>query len=216
MKPVFFQLFILVILIGAIPINLHAQEEHRFEGLYLFGGGGANTSTYHSDSARIDWGIGLNLKTDFGYYFTDKWAVEWSSLSKFTRVDGYLVWDTLITWGIRHQFSIWSTSSMYGRLFAGRAPTMIKFEGSVPDEFKRQGVDRIRLDGPVYGGAVGRTKTSRGGWIWFIEFIGTVQSVETVEDIQIIYEVPEVSFHQAIGEETNIVSFYICTGIHVF
>lgn len=191
------------------------QAQSWTNGLHLFAGVGGNTSTYHSASERIDWGLGVNLKTDLGYHFNERWALEWSSLIKFTRVNGYLVWDTLISWGIRYKFTSGPSSCLYGRAFGGRSPTLIKFEGSPPEEFQSQGVDRIRLDGPAFGMAFGRMMSSENR-TWFVEVIGSYQDVKRVEGIQIRHEVPEVHFHHSLSEHSRIFSLALSVGLYVF
>lgn len=212
----FFTLILLFITPPALADRAPFSVKEWNKGIYLFAGGGMSTSSYQSNTVHENWGVGVALKSDLGYFLTDQWALEASSLTKFNRVSGYFIWDTLITLGARYRFSGWSDSSTYGRAFVGRAPTVIKFEGTPPLEYRQQGVDRIRLDGDVYGLALGRMKKTDSGLIWFLEIIGSVQFVESVEGIQIQYEVPEVSFQNSLNNNSTILSMYLTLGVLVF
>lgn len=204
-------LFLLLLLSS----NLFAQEEHKFrpdywsKGLHLAAGGGLNLVYYDSNQVYNDIGAGINFKTDLGYYFTNRFAVEWSSNVKFNRVDGYQIWDTLITFGLRYRIK-----EYYVRGFFGKAPTVIFFDGKNPDDFKDSSASRLQYDGPVYGLAVGKMYKKESGLIWFLEFSSTLQRLEEREAIRMDGQVPEV-----VGRErdpSSVLSFYAMIGVLIF
>ncbi len=186
------------------------------KGFHLLAGGGVNSTVYTSSSEYLNFGLGLNFKTDLGYYLNDKWAIEAGSMIKFNRVNGYLIWDTLLTLGLRLRMTTWSTSSVYGRAFGGRAPTIIYLQNSAPIEFRTRGVDRIRLDGPLAGLALGILETSLKGTIWFIEAGLTAQFIEVEEGVRSNGQVPEVVYQEALNDNSTIYSLYLSFGILAF
>ncbi len=191
------------------------DDEYKFrpdywsKGLHLNAGGGLNMIQFQSDDDFDSLGYGLNFKTDLGYYFTNRFAVEWSSNVKFNRLDEYLVWDTLITFGVRYRIK-----EYYLRAFYGKAPTVVFFQDNNPEDYKDSDASRLQFDGPVYGLAVGKMFESRNGLIWFLETSGTLQRLEEREAIRMDGQVPEVIARTS--ERSTQVSLYAMIGILIF
>lgn len=205
-----------VFLLLALLINTaFAEELHKFRpdywsrGLHLNAGGGINAVHYTSSDQFDEIGGGINFKTDLGYYFTNRFAIEWSSNVKFNTIDGYQVWDTLITGGIRYRIK-----EYYVRLFYGKSPTVIFFNGDVPEEYKGTKASRLQFDGPVYGYAVGKYYQKDNGLIWFLEGSMTLQQLKDREAIYMDGQVPEVVER---GTDRGVItSLYLMIGILVF
>lgn len=192
-----------------------ANEPHVFRpdywsrGLHLAAGGGINAVHFTSDDQFDEIGYGINFKTDLGYYFTHNFAIEWSSNVKFNQVDGYQVWDTLITGGIRYRFN-----EYYVRGFYGKSPTVIFFNGRVPDEYKGTKASRLQFDGPVYGLAFGKFFKKDNGLIWFLEYSASFQKLEEREAIHMDGQVPEVVGRSK--DSSTITTLYLMIGILIF
>lgn len=192
-----------------------ADEPHVFRpdywsrGMHLIAGGGLNAVHFTGDNQFDEIGYGVNFKTDLGYYFTNRFAIEWSSNVKFNRIDGYQVWDTLITGGIRYRMK-----EYYLRAFYGKAPTVIFFNGDPPDEFENSKASRLQFDGPVYGLAFGKMYKRDTGLIWFLEYSMTLQRLEEREAIHMDGQVPEVVGREK--DSSTLTSFYVMIGILVF
>lgn len=185
------------------------RPDYWTRGLHLAAGGGLNAVHFTSDDQFDEVGYGFNFKTDLGYYFTNRFAIEWSSNVKFNRIDGYQVWDTLITGGLRYRIK-----DFYARAFYGKAPTVIFFNGKTPAEFENSNASRLQFDGPVYGAAVGRMFKSESGLIWFIEYSFTLQRLEEREAIHMNGQVPEVVGREK--DRSTLSSIYIMIGLLVF
>lgn len=209
MKLIF--IFLLIIFNSA-----YGETEYKFrpdywsKGFHLNAGGGLNVTQFHSDDRFNDIGYGLNFKTDLGYFFTNRFALEWSSNVKFARIEEYLVWDTLFTFGIRYRIK-----DYYVRGFYGKAPTVVFFDGKQPDEYEDSKATRLQFDGPVYGFALGKTYLDdETGIIWFLEGSGTFQRLQEREGIHMNGQVPEVISTEK--DKSSVVSLYIMIGMMVF
>lgn len=192
-----------------------AKEEHKFrpdywsKGLHLMVGGGINTSHFYSDDNYDEIGYGINFKTDLGYYFTNRFAIEWSSNVKFNKVERSLIWDTLMTFGLRYRIK-----EYYVRGFLGRAPTVVFFNGDVPPEYENTKASRVQFTGPVYGLGVGKMFKNRRGLIWFVEGAGSFQNLQEREGIYMKGEVPVVVKKDS--DNSVITSLYLMAGVLFF
>lgn len=180
-------------------------------GVHLFAGGGINGSLYNSDAEKQNQGPGLHFKTDFGWFLDSKWALEAGSHVMFTKVKEYLIWDTLLTVGVRHRFH----GQYFGRIFYGQAPTVFYLD-DVPSFYDRRGATRVQYTGPVYGFALGEMREAKDGKVWFIEAGTSFQSLDDSEGVKDQGNVPEVVFS---GENRNVIkiyTIYVSVGVLVF
>lgn len=207
------------------------DPSHWEPGLHLFAGGGFNSSVYMAGGEKFDGGLGSNLKTDLVYFLNSDWALEASSAVKFNRVDGYLIWDTLLTVGVRTTLPNLLPIEMgqpYGRLFVGRAPTVLFLDGDsdlprsaafVKERSSSESsgeASRIQFDGPVAGIAVGSLRKTNNGTVWFTELAFTVQSLDQENDIKMDGDVPVVISQEAVGSRTVIYGLAFSVGIMAF
>jgi hypothetical protein len=209
MKYLFLFLILLNFAQAEEEVEYKFRPDYWSKGFHLIAGGGLNATHFQSDKRFDDIGYGLNFKTDLGYYFTNRFAVEWSSNVKFNRVDHYLIWDTLITGGLRYRIK-----DYYVRGFYGKAPTVVFFNGDPPDEYEGSKASRLQYDGPVYGLAVGKMYQHKKGYIWFIEGSGTFQRLKEREAIHMDGQTPEVVDREK--DKSTVVSAYIMIGLMVF
>ncbi|HXH31332.1 MAG TPA: hypothetical protein VNJ01_11010 [Bacteriovoracaceae bacterium] len=180
------------------------------KGLHLLAGGGMNTSYYTSLGYQGKIGLGLNFKTDLGYYLNDRWALELSSTVKFNKLHDFLVWDTLFTFGVRYR-----VRDFFIRTFYGRAPTVFYSIDNTPLQFEERSVARLQYDGPVMGFGFGQMYLTDGGTNWFIELTATYQDLERVSLIGLKGEVPVV-IEQSRQEDTKILGLIASVGVLVF
>lgn len=215
--------FLIILLFISVSSFAQETEEYYFKpdkwlkGIHLMAGGGLNGSIYHSEAERQNQGIGLNLKTDLGYYFNDRFAIEASSNVKFNKVSEYLVWDTLLTLGVRYRFEDFpftKSKSMYMRAFYGIAPTVF-FLDDAPEIYRSTDASRIQYDGPVYGLALGNMYETKKGRVWFMEYGLSYQNLKNVEGIKDDVA-PQVVFKDASGGNIIIYSAYLSIGVLVF
>lgn len=212
------KLFVLLLLLFSVAAEADDFEPTYWsEGLHLFAGGGLNSSVYQSTEERDEGGLGLNLKTDLFYVLDPEWALEWSANVKFNRVRSYLLWDTLLTVGVRRQIPLsFIDAASYGRLFLGRAPTVLFLEGDTSVRSSEPGVSRIHFDGPVAGLGFGVLKKNQQGHVWFSEISVTVQKLEQSEDVRMDGEVPVVVSSSRLDNDATIYSLSWTVGVLAF
>ncbi len=197
-----------LLLIFLFLSSAHAQERTWKEGLHLFLGGGLNLSNYHTTGDTL--GSGLHFKTDFGYFFQEKWAIESGSNVKFAKVHDTLIWDTLLTIGVRRRLR----DNYYARAFIGQAPTVF-FTHDSPDLYKRSGSSRILYSGPVIGGGYGKFYQTPDDTVWFWEIGGSFQKLDNAKGVRDKGTVPEVVF-QTNRRAVEVYSATFSVGILVF
>jgi hypothetical protein len=206
---------ILFIFFAAFAYAESPHDQNKFSpdqwtsGLHLAAGGGVNITHFDSNDRYDEVGYGLNFKTDLGYYFTHNFAVEWSSNIKFNKVNQLLIWDTLITGGLRYRIK-----EYYVRGFYGKAPTVVYFNHHPPEEFENSKASRLQFDGPVYGVAWGKMFKKDNGLIWFLESSVTYQRLQEREAIHMDGEVPEVISRE--NDPSTVLSLYFMIGALIF
>ncbi|KYG65735.1 hypothetical protein AZI86_01275 [Bdellovibrio bacteriovorus] len=189
-------------------------------GLHLFAGGGLNSSLYTSDTERVEGGVGLNMKTDLVYFFNDTWAADWGSSVKFARIDGFLLWDTQFTLGVRRRLSsidIWDLANPYVRVFAGKSPTVIFLDGNeLPGRNQDGDVNRMQFDGTVYGVTFGSMTKTAAGTTWFAELSLSLQQFERESEIKMDGEVPVVTHEGPVQANANMYTVTFTIGALIF
>ena len=205
----FLFLFLLINPAFAKEEEYKLRPDYWSKGLHLAVGGGVNGTYYDSNERFGNWGYGLNGKTDLGYYFTNRFAIEWSSNVKFNRVTNYLVFDTLITFGLRYRIK-----DFYVRAFAGKAPTVVFFDGHPPKEYKGTSASRLQYDGPVFGLAVGKMFEEKNGLIWFLETSATFQKLDDRQAIKMNGQTPVVVSREK--DSSRLYSLYFMIGVLIF
>jgi hypothetical protein len=194
------------------------KADHWKKGLHLLAGGGFNGTIYHSNFERQDQGIGLNFKTQVGYYLNNQWALEVGSTVKFDQVDDLLIWDTLFTGGFRYRFQNFpftTSRGVYARGFYGRAPTVI-FVDDAPDVYRSSKASRIQYDGPVYGLAIGNMYDGAKGKVWYLEYGISFQQLNRFFEITDEEDVPVTLLNEDGENKIKIYSAYVSIGILVF
>lgn len=185
------------------------------EGLHLTAGLGVNSSYIASDLVRENVGVGLNIHTDLGYYFWDAYAVEVSTSVMLNRVKSVIIWDTLMTAGVRARLPNWAGpdhSSPFIRLMGGRGPSVFLYKGTPPPEFDHGG-DRTQVEGNVYGVAYGFFQDSRDGRVWWMQIQQTTHLYSKLEAVDEINQVPEVIYSTRVGNHTATYSVSLTFGV---
>lgn len=186
-----------------ISSQLRADTDVWSEGIHLYAGGGANTSLYRSSGDTL--GTGLHFKTDFGYSFKKVWAIEAGSFVKFTKVHDTLIWDTLLTIGIRRKL----TEDYYLRPFIGQAPTVF-YTDKTPEVYRRSNTSRVIYTGPAFGVSFGRIYKT-----WFWETTASYQALDKARGIRDKGSVPEEVFRSDLNG-LKITSLSLTFGLQVF
>jgi hypothetical protein len=182
------------------------------KGIHLTAGAGGNFSTYSPKSEPTIFGAGLNFKTDFGYFFNQNWAIEVSSQVKFNQQSDLFIWDTLMTAGLRYQFT---DGPYYTRVFYGRSPTVIYLDDA-PDVVRETNASRLQYNGDVYGFGVGKLYRTEKDTIWFLESALSYQYLQEEIGIRNDGNVPQQVFRGKPDNPIAVYSLYFIIGVRIF
>ncbi len=178
--------------------------------LHLGIAGGGNVSSFQVNNSGLRFIPGVNFKTDLGYYF-GQWAVEWSTQVKFGQFKDFLIWDTLLTAGVRYQFT---GSPHFMRVFAGRSPTVLFLRTSEISE--GEDASRFLFLGEVYGTSFGKMFKTEKGTNWFIEGALTYQRLGSGSGVKDTEDAPvEVPIRSG-TDRLEIFGLYLMVGMWVF
>jgi hypothetical protein len=210
-KLIFILLFILPTLSNAQLLETTEEflTDDWSEGLHIFVGGGINWSGYRSDSRRENFGLGTNLKTDVGWYFNHDWALESSASVKFNQFGDDLIWDTLLTLGVRYRLE-----DYYFRGFAGAGVLVVVLGESQPE--LRKDTARLHMDGPGIGMGFGRIHRTHKGRVWFTEINSTAQWIKHRDDVIVDDQTPIAISSQPVNDNSTIYSIQAAIGILLF
>lgn len=178
-------------------------------GLHIFVGAGVNSSNYRSNSRRDYLGLGSNFKTDVGWYFNHDWALESSASVKFNRLNENLIWDTLLTLGLRYRLE-----DYYFRGFAGAGVLVIVLGEDEP--VANNNTRRLHMDGPALGLGFGQTKKTEVGRVWFLELNGTAQEIRHRDDVAVDGQYPVAISSQSVNDNSTIYSLQFTIGVLLF
>lgn len=187
-------------------------------GLHMTAGLGVNSSYFESDFIRENVGAGLNVHTDVGYYFYNLFAIETSVNVMLTRVQSVLVWDTLMTMGLRTRLPAWfgpNHSSPYLRVAGGKGPSVLIYKGSDPSAYNIGG-ERAQIEGDIFSASYGVLQNARDGSVWFIELQTSMNRYRKVEAIDDVDGVPEVIFSAPVNDNASMYSISLTFGVVIF
>ena len=192
-----------IMLLFFFSFPLFAETDPWKEGLHMYAGGGPNLSIYHTEGESI--GGGLHFKTDFGYSFKKAWAIEAGSFVKFAKIHDTLIWDTLLTLGLKRKLP----DNYYVRLFAGQAPTVF-YTDDTPELYRRSKSSRVIYTGPVGGFSIGKFHKT-----WFWETTASYQSLDKARGVRDKGSVPTEVFRTGLSG-VKIMSLSLTFGLVVF
>lgn len=208
----------LILLVLFAPLITLAQLEENHEqfhvndwsqGLHIFVGAGLNTASYKSDTRNNYLGLGVNFKTDVGWYFNNDWAIESSANVRFNTYEENLIWDTLLTLGFRYRLK-----DFYVRGFAGAGVLVVVLDEDEPTD--NQNTRRIQQDGPAIGFGFGRTRITESGLVWFTELNATAQTFRNREEIGIDGQYPIALSSQPVNDNSTVYSAQFTIGVLLF
>ncbi|MBO9665353.1 MAG: hypothetical protein J7501_00880 [Bdellovibrio sp.] len=217
---------VIIIVVSLLFVNIAAakpviEELEKFErdrwseGLHLLVGGGANFGVYVSDAIHQDIGMGPVLKTEVGYFFNDRLAVEWSALIKFNFVDSWQVWDTLFSLGVRYRFE--DFGGLHGpfmRAFVGSVVNVLYFRGDPPPGYAD--FSRVQFEGPMVGVGFGSMEETEKGTVWYWEITATGEALERSTGINMSADVPVTDGQSSVDDHSQLYSVYFTMGIVAF
>jgi hypothetical protein len=217
---------LLVLFAGSsAPAQVLIDEKPEFlptywkRGIHFLPGFGVNTSIFDSKVQDSDTGWGGSIRMDIGYYFTNDFALELSSSVNLNRVDGYLMWDNQFNFGARTRLTFLKSSdngSPYARIFAGRGPLVVVFEKKKPAEYAATGAQRLQLEGPVFGGALGLMQLSSQNSVWYMELMVSHHKFKSLEVIKSSDVAPVIISQETIKSRSTFTTLHLIFGIVAF
>jgi hypothetical protein len=205
-----------LVVMGEVPDFRPSNWSH---GFHFLPGAGINTSIFDSKVQDTDTGWGGSIRMDIGYYFTNDFALELSSSVNVNRVNGYLIWDNQFNLGMRTRITFLKSTdngAPYARAFIGRGPLVIVFEKSRPAEYAALGANRLQLEGPAYGGALGYMQMTSTNSVWFMELVIAYHQLENLEVIKTGDAAPVIVAKDRISERSTFSSLHLIIGMVAF
>lgn len=197
-----------VILIFTQTVLAFSPEQWS-PGLHLLTGAGLNTSTYKTQTESIYLGWGSNLLANAGWYFNDQWAAETSAYVKFNKLKSNLIWNTLLTLGVRYRIS-----DYYVRGFGGVGLLVVSVNDEQP--FSNTRASRLHMEGPVAGLGFGRLYKNTNNFIWFWETSGTIQTIRHRDEVIMDGEVSISVANGRVTKDPTIHSLHLTVGVLLF
>jgi hypothetical protein len=230
MKTLSLALALLSLSLAAIswPESAKAQEvleettftaKHWTQGLHMSAGLGMNLGYFDTDLVRENVGAGLNIHTDLGYYFGNLAAVEVAGDVMLTQLSSSMIWDTMMTFGLRTRLPEWAgpeKSSPYLRLMGGRGPSVYMFKGKKPARYDIGGGERTQIEGDVFGIAYGLFQDGREGTTWYMQLQYLTHIYRRVEVIDEVNGVPEAIISGPLNDGEAMHSLSLTFGVLLF
>ncbi len=188
-------------------------------GIHLLGGLGVSSAYVKSRDQDVDVGIGMNIRTDIGYYFADAYAIDLGISVVLNQVRKTLVWDTQHTLGFRSRLPAifnFKNSISFLRVFGGRGPLVTISRGNGDKDTPVQGADRVQAEGNVVGAALGFFQKAKDKTTWFVDLGFSVHDLQRYEVIQEVNGVPEVVNTQNETDGTQFFTLSATMGIVFF
>ncbi len=207
--------------------TLITQSDDSWDnGLQLFAGIGVNSVTLFNTQEKQDLGIGLNIKSELIYAFSPEWAAEIGSYVRFNDTQGFLIWDTILSVGVRRTLPKFGSESLgqpYARLFLGQGPSAVYIDDvQVSKEQQQPNSDygefsKLQLYGTVAGMGLGfMKKEKKSNDLWFSEFTVMYQTFYKEEQVRMDADVPVVVGKEKIVGDATTINIVWSIGIRMF
>lgn len=211
---------------SAILSPISQNNDNWGDGLQLFAGLGVNSVTLFNTNEKQDLGIGLNIKSELVYAFSPTWAAELGSYVRFNDTQGFLIWDTILSVGVRRTLPKFGSESLgqpYARLFLGQGPSAVYIDDvQVSKEQQQPNSDygefsKLQLYGTVIGVGLGfMKKEKKSKDLWFSEFTLMYQTFYKEEQVRMDADVPVVVGKEKIVGDAQTINIAWSIGIRMF
>lgn len=201
------------------PRPAEVERPHWTDGVHIIAGLGVNASTFDSRSQARSLGLGLNLRSDVGYYFSNGMGVEFSGSVMFNKVKEALLWNTTLAAGFRFGLPFanrFENFAPYGRILVGRATNVSIFDDKAPAPYDQYQASRLQLEGGMIGLGVGFFQRSSSGRIWYLELTAERHEMTKLEAITDVNKVPVVVAEQVVNDNSELYALCLTFGLMVF
>lgn len=205
------------------PVDFERPAEvdvpHWTDGVHIIAGLGLNASTFDSRSQARSLGVGLNLRSDVGYYFSNGMGVELSGSVMFNKVKEALLWNTTLAAGFRFGLPFakrLENFAPYGRVLIGRATNVSIFDDKAPPPYDQYQASRLQLEGSMLGLGVGFFQRSSSGRIWYLELTAERHEMKKLEAVTDVNKVPVVVAEQIVNDNSELYALCLTFGLMVF
>lgn len=222
MKHIFIAVLLLVSSIAQAQTEAQiiSPEPRWYDGIHLIGGIGLNSSVFETGTETTQAGVGLNLRSDVGYYFQNGIGLELSGSVMFNRVRTSMLWNTVVATGVRFGLPLAKSAenfAPYGRFLIGKAANVAIFdEGKVPDPYSQYNASRVQTEGNMFGAGLGFFQRSTSGRIWYMELTGEYHRLNRLEAITDVNDVPVVVATENIPGNSALYSLCLTFGLMFF
>ncbi|RYZ70920.1 MAG: hypothetical protein EOP05_12635 [Proteobacteria bacterium] len=203
----------------APPPLIDEDKPHWTDGVHIIAGVGVNASTFDSRTQARSLGVGLNLRSDVGYYFGNGMGLELSGSVMFNKVRESLLWNTTFAAGFRFGLPFAKRAenfAPYGRILIGRATNVSIFDGDAPAPYGQYNANRLQLEGTMWGLGIGFFQRSSSGRIWYMELTGERHEMRKLEAITDVNDVPIVVAEETIRDNSELYAVCLTFGLMVF
>ena len=195
------------------------ETPHWTDGVHIIAGLGVNASSFDSRSQARSLGLGLNLRSDVGYYFSNGMGIEFSASVMFNKIKEALLWNTTLATGLRFGLPFAKrveNFAPYGRILIGRATNVSIFDDAAPPPYDQYKANRIQLEGNMQGLGFGFFQRSSSGRIWYLELTAERHEMKKLEAVTDVNNVPVVVAEQVVTDNSELYALCLTFGLMVF
>lgn len=194
-------------------------HEKLLKDIHILMGLGVNQSFYSNDSQESVTELGPSLKADVVYLINQDWAVEWSGIAAFKEFSEILVWDTLLTLGVRKVMgsSYLFNGTWFTRYYLGYGHSVAYVDRAALTELGYSGdINRIHFGGEVLGLGAGMVWETESKKLHFFELNMGVHYLKNREAVNIQNDVPVVVANDVVTDNSRAYHVHLTYGVLLF
>lgn len=194
-------------------------HEKLLKDIHILMGLGVNQSFYRNDSQESVTELGPSFKADVIYLINQDWAVEWSGIAAFKEFSDILVWDTLLTLGVRKVMgpSYFFNGTWFTRYYLGYGHSVAYVDRDALSELGYSGdINRIHFGGEVVGLGAGMVWESENKSLHFFELNWGIHYLKNREAVNIQNDVPVVVANDVVTDNSRAYHIHLTYGVLLF
>lgn len=208
------------ILTEAVP-NKEILDGHEklLDDIHILMGLGVNQSFYRNDSQESSTELGPSFKADVIYILNPDWSVEWSGTAAFKEFSDILVWDTLLTIGVRKVMgpSYFFDGTWFSRFFLGYGYSVAYVDRNALNELGySEDVNRIHFGGEFVGLGAGMVWETEEKKLHFFELNWGIHYLKNREAVNLQNDVPTVVTNDVVTDNSRVYHLHLTYGVLLF